>query len=146
MLEGQLRCLMDRVDELNQEAIKFNRFQQQVIRQQQDKHRFLQKRVSLCVLVHVFFSLLTSTVFFPDNHFTLYTLEIYVSVATNTFRQLVHHLTKYALQWCENILHWWSNWSLICFWTLFCGSPVMIHSKNQACPVCSVLQVMNKCF
>jgi translation initiation factor 3 subunit H len=36
---------MDRVDELNQEAIKFNRFQQQVIRQQQDKHRFLQKRV-----------------------------------------------------------------------------------------------------
>ncbi|GFG41019.1 hypothetical protein Cfor_06789 [Coptotermes formosanus] len=44
VLEGQLRCLMDRVDELNQEAIKFNRFQQQVIRQQQDKHRFLQKR------------------------------------------------------------------------------------------------------
>ena len=58
VLEGQLRCLMDRVDELNQEAIKFNRFQQQVIRQQQDKHRFLQKRVRLCVLVHVFSSLL----------------------------------------------------------------------------------------
>ncbi|XP_067006831.1 eukaryotic translation initiation factor 3 subunit H [Anabrus simplex] len=44
VLENQLRCLMDRVDELNQEAIKFNRYQQQVLRQQQDKHRFLQKR------------------------------------------------------------------------------------------------------
>nr|CAD7455822.1 unnamed protein product [Timema tahoe] len=44
VLENQLRCLMDRVDELNQEAIKFNRYQQQVIRQQQDKHRYLQKR------------------------------------------------------------------------------------------------------
>ncbi|KAF2884790.1 hypothetical protein ILUMI_21397 [Ignelater luminosus] len=44
VLEGQLRCLMDRVDELNQEAIKFNRYQQLVSRQQQDKHRWLQKR------------------------------------------------------------------------------------------------------
>ncbi|XP_072389431.1 eukaryotic translation initiation factor 3 subunit H [Diabrotica undecimpunctata] len=44
VLEGQLRCLMDRVDELNQEAIKFNRYQQLVSRQQQDKHRYLQKR------------------------------------------------------------------------------------------------------
>jgi len=44
VLENQLRAMMDRVDELNQEAIKFNRFQQQVIRQQQDKHRLLQKR------------------------------------------------------------------------------------------------------
>lgn len=35
---------MDRVDELNQEAIKFNRFQQTVVRQQQDKHRAVQKR------------------------------------------------------------------------------------------------------
>ncbi|KAK6632131.1 hypothetical protein RUM44_007161 [Polyplax serrata] len=45
VLEGQLRAMMYRVDELNQEAIKFNRFQQQVIRQQQDKHRLLQKRM-----------------------------------------------------------------------------------------------------
>lgn len=45
VLEGQLRCLMDRVDELNQEAIKFNRFQQLVVRQQQDKHRYTQKRM-----------------------------------------------------------------------------------------------------
>ncbi|XP_026282465.1 eukaryotic translation initiation factor 3 subunit H [Frankliniella occidentalis] len=44
VLEGQLRSMMDRVDELNQEAIKFNRFQVQVIRQQQDKHRFTLKR------------------------------------------------------------------------------------------------------
>ncbi|XP_046382684.1 eukaryotic translation initiation factor 3 subunit H isoform X1 [Ischnura elegans] len=44
VLEGHLRCLMERVDELNQEAMKFNRHQQQVIRQQQDKHRYLQKR------------------------------------------------------------------------------------------------------
>ena len=46
MLENHLRSMMDRVDELNQEAIKFNRFQVQVIRQQQDKHRFTLKRVS----------------------------------------------------------------------------------------------------
>jgi hypothetical protein len=45
---------MDRVDELNQEAIKFNRFQQQVIRQQQDKHRFLQKRVIPAIGVYSF--------------------------------------------------------------------------------------------
>lgn len=44
VLEGQLRCLMDRVDELNQEAIKFNRYQQLVSRQQMEKHRYLQKR------------------------------------------------------------------------------------------------------
>ncbi|XP_049788231.1 eukaryotic translation initiation factor 3 subunit H [Schistocerca cancellata] len=44
VLENQLRCLMDRVDELNQEAIKFNRYQQQVNRQIQDKNRYLQKR------------------------------------------------------------------------------------------------------
>ncbi|XP_015120482.1 eukaryotic translation initiation factor 3 subunit H [Diachasma alloeum] len=44
VLEGQLRCMMDRVDELNQEAIKFNRYQHLVIRQQQDKNRLLQKR------------------------------------------------------------------------------------------------------
>ncbi|KAB0797428.1 hypothetical protein PPYR_08422 [Photinus pyralis] len=44
VLEGQLRCLMDRVDELNQEAIKFNRYQQLVSRQQQEKHRWMLKR------------------------------------------------------------------------------------------------------
>ncbi|KAL1490450.1 hypothetical protein ABEB36_013139 [Hypothenemus hampei] len=44
VLESQLRCLMDRVDELNQEAIKFNRYQQLVSRQQQEKHRYIQKR------------------------------------------------------------------------------------------------------
>ncbi|XP_043482396.1 eukaryotic translation initiation factor 3 subunit H [Leptopilina heterotoma] len=44
VLENQLRCLMDRVDELNQEAIKFNRYQSLVIRQQQDKNRLLLKR------------------------------------------------------------------------------------------------------
>ncbi|XP_012540500.2 LOW QUALITY PROTEIN: eukaryotic translation initiation factor 3 subunit H [Monomorium pharaonis] len=44
VLENQLRCLMDRVDELNQEAMKFNRYQQLVVRQQQDKNRLLAKR------------------------------------------------------------------------------------------------------
>ncbi|XP_012283639.1 eukaryotic translation initiation factor 3 subunit H [Orussus abietinus] len=44
VLETQLRCLMDRVDELNQEAMKFNRYQHLVIRQQQDKNRLLLKR------------------------------------------------------------------------------------------------------
>lgn len=56
VLEGQLRSLMERVDDLNQEAIKFNRYQQQVMRQTQDKHRFLQKRVSCIVTLikHIF--------------------------------------------------------------------------------------------
>ncbi len=44
VLETQLRSMMDRVDELNQEAIKFNRYQSMVIRQQQDKNRMLAKR------------------------------------------------------------------------------------------------------
>lgn len=44
VLEGQLRSLMEHVDDLNQEAIKFNRYQQQVVRQAQDKHRMLAKR------------------------------------------------------------------------------------------------------
>ncbi|KAF4520696.1 hypothetical protein B566_EDAN006373 [Ephemera danica] len=44
ILEGHLRSMMERVDELNQEAIKFNRYQQQVLRQQQDKYRYMQKR------------------------------------------------------------------------------------------------------
>lgn len=54
VLETQLRSMMDRVDELNQEAIKFNRFQVQVIRQQQDKHRFTLKRVNyfFCVTLN----------------------------------------------------------------------------------------------
>lgn len=33
VLENQLRCVMDRVDELNQEAMKFNKHQQMVVRQ-----------------------------------------------------------------------------------------------------------------
>jgi translation initiation factor 3 subunit H len=45
VLENQLRCLMDRVDELNQEATKFNKFQQLVIRQEQEKHRMLAKQM-----------------------------------------------------------------------------------------------------
>uniref|UniRef100_U5EX90 Eukaryotic translation initiation factor 3 subunit H n=1 Tax=Corethrella appendiculata TaxID=1370023 RepID=U5EX90_9DIPT len=43
VLENHLRCLMDRVDELNQEASKFNKYQQTVIRQEQEKHRMLAK-------------------------------------------------------------------------------------------------------
>lgn len=37
---------MERVDDLNQEAIKFNRFQLAVARQAQDKNRYLAKRVN----------------------------------------------------------------------------------------------------
>lgn len=51
VLEGQLRSLMEHVDDLNQEAIKFNRYQQQVVRQAQDKHRYLQKRVRFFINV-----------------------------------------------------------------------------------------------
>lgn len=54
VLEGQLRSLMDRVDDLNQEAIKFNRYQQAVVRQATDKHRYLQKRVIFFFLIYIY--------------------------------------------------------------------------------------------
>lgn len=62
VLEGQLRNLMDRVDDLNQEAIKFNRYQQAVVRQSTDKHRYLQKRV-IFFLIMVFDQMLTLSIF-----------------------------------------------------------------------------------
>ncbi|ETN60195.1 eukaryotic translation initiation factor 3 subunit H [Anopheles aquasalis] len=43
VLENHLRCMMDRVDELNHEATKFNKYQQAAIRQEQEKHRMLAK-------------------------------------------------------------------------------------------------------
>lgn len=44
---------MDRVDDLNQEAIKFNRYQLSVARQGQEKARYLQRRVSNLFFVNV---------------------------------------------------------------------------------------------
>lgn len=44
-LDRQLRCLMENVDDLSQEANKFNNFQRQNAKQLQDKHKFMQKRV-----------------------------------------------------------------------------------------------------
>jgi len=43
VLEGHIRVMMDRVDELYQEASKFNKYQQMVMRQEQEKHRQLNK-------------------------------------------------------------------------------------------------------
>lgn len=43
VLENHIRAMMDRVDELYQEASKFNKYQQSVMRQEQDKHRQLNK-------------------------------------------------------------------------------------------------------
>lgn len=43
VLESHIRVMMDRVDELYQEASKFNKYQQAVMRQEQDKHRALNK-------------------------------------------------------------------------------------------------------
>jgi len=43
-LETQLRVMMDAVDELNQESIKFNKHQNVVLKQYQDKTRWVQKR------------------------------------------------------------------------------------------------------
>jgi len=43
-LETQLRVMMDSVDELNQESIKFNKHQNLVLKQYQEKTRWLQKR------------------------------------------------------------------------------------------------------
>jgi len=43
-LETQLRVMMDNVDELNQESIKFNKHQNLVLKQYQEKTRWIQKR------------------------------------------------------------------------------------------------------
>jgi len=43
VLESHIRVLMERVDDLYQEASKFNKHQQSVMRQEQDKHRQLNK-------------------------------------------------------------------------------------------------------
>ena len=45
VLEENLRSLMYRVDELNQEAIKFNKYQQAVNRAQQEKYRYIQRKM-----------------------------------------------------------------------------------------------------
>ncbi len=44
VLEDQLKYLMDTVDELNQESIKFNKYQNMAVKQIQDKTRWLQRR------------------------------------------------------------------------------------------------------
>ena len=43
-LETELRAMMDSVDELNQESIKFNKHQNMVLKQYQEKTRWIQKR------------------------------------------------------------------------------------------------------
>jgi len=43
-LETELRAMMDAVDELNQESIKFNKHQNLVLKQYQEKTRWVQKR------------------------------------------------------------------------------------------------------
>lgn len=43
VLESHIRVMMDRVDELYQEASKFNKYQTMVLRQEQEKHRQLNK-------------------------------------------------------------------------------------------------------
>jgi len=43
-MDRQMRSLMESVDELSQEANKFNGFQRQVSKQQQDKHKHILKR------------------------------------------------------------------------------------------------------
>merc|ERR1712051_443390 len=43
-LETQLRAIMDNVDELNQESIKFNKHQNMLLKQYQEKTRWIQKR------------------------------------------------------------------------------------------------------
>ncbi|KAL7630729.1 UNVERIFIED_CONTAM: hypothetical protein RMT77_019061 [Armadillidium vulgare] len=45
-LDRQLRCLMEYVDDLSQEASKFNNLQRQLAKQQQEKHKYLQKRAA----------------------------------------------------------------------------------------------------
>ncbi|CAG0891218.1 unnamed protein product [Darwinula stevensoni] len=44
VLERHLRCLMDCVDDLSQEMNKFNIYQRQLVKHQQTKHTYMQKR------------------------------------------------------------------------------------------------------
>lgn len=46
VLEKHLRSLTDNVDELLQDTNKFNIYQRQVVKQQQEKQKYVQKRVS----------------------------------------------------------------------------------------------------
>jgi len=43
VLENNLRCMIDKVDELYQESMKFNKYQQTVAKQETEKHRALAK-------------------------------------------------------------------------------------------------------
>ena len=63
-LDRQLRCLMEYVDDLGQEASKFNSFQRQVAKQQQEKMKLLQKRVCL------FVKLLHNIIYYRHLHLT----------------------------------------------------------------------------
>ena len=44
VLEGQLKYLMETVDEFNQEAIRYNKFRDMTMKQYQDKMKYVQKR------------------------------------------------------------------------------------------------------
>merc|ERR1712142_795743 len=45
-LDRSLRCLMEYVDDLSQEANKFNNYQRQNAKQLQEKHKYMQKRAA----------------------------------------------------------------------------------------------------
>lgn len=54
VLENHLRCLMERVDELNQEATKFNKYQQMVNRQEQVIRTFIRFNCPILILLRFF--------------------------------------------------------------------------------------------
>ena len=79
-LETELRAMMDSVDELNQESIKFNKHQNMVLKQYQEKTRWIQKRqlenqarstrgevrpILLIILFKMFSSVMTAICSFP---------------------------------------------------------------------------------
>lgn len=63
VLEGQLRNLMDRVEDINQEAMKFNRYQIAVARQNVEISRYLYKRVIFIYYMFYLMSIIISTIF-----------------------------------------------------------------------------------
>ena len=54
VLEKHLRSLTDNVDELLQDTNKFNIYQRQVVKQQQEKQKYVQKRV---IFLYFFFKI-----------------------------------------------------------------------------------------
>ena len=49
-METNLKFLLEKVDEIHQEAYKHNKWQMQVVKQQQEKAKYIHQRVIMIIL------------------------------------------------------------------------------------------------